>query len=73
MTRMEQRYVVLLREKPTQIWLAYDGGGRIGNARHDQAWKYFTHLSAVIALRRERHFHAWPQAKILGTLVEVDG
>lgn len=72
MTHMEQRYVVLLRDTPTQVWLAYDAGGRIGNANYNQAFQYETKSLALNALRCIRNIHAWPQARILGTLVEMD-
>jgi len=71
MTRMEQRYVVLLRETPTQIWLAYDDLGRIGNAKFHEAFRYVSAHAARMALKALPH--NWPEAKILGTLVEVDG
>ena len=70
--RHVQRYVVLLRETPTQLWLAYNDFGRIGNATRYMAWEFDTEAEAKSALARVRRTHNWPQGKIMGVLVEVD-
>ena len=73
--RMVQKYVVLLRDKPggQQIWLAYDCVGRVGNARHEEAFRYDTHDQARLALRAVRKKgNRWADAEILATLVEEE-
>jgi len=72
---MVQKYVVLLSEHNDgrQIWLAYDCIGRIGNARHEEAFRYDTHEMARLALRAVRKTgRRYEDAEILATLVEVD-
>ena len=67
MTRMDQRYVILLRETPDkQIWLAYDDLGRIGNAKFHEAFRYVSAHAARMALKALPH--KWPEAKVLATL-----
>lgn len=71
---IEQRYIVLLGlRNGQQIWLAYDAGGRIGNADYSQAFRFDTELAARIALRRERITGSrWSDAEILGTTVDKE-
>ena len=72
MTRMVQRYIVLLEDSGLrrQIFLGYDSIGRI-NANYLEAFRYDTELAARIALRKVRRDRAWRDAKILGCLEEV--
>ena len=67
-----QKYIVLLGERDgKQIWLAYDIGGRLGNASYEQAYRYDTWKQACDALCRVRFTGArWPRAQILGTTVD---
>ena len=68
-----QKYIVLLGERHgKQIWLAYNDAGRISNANYSEAFQYNTHRLAEIALRRVRRTHSFPDAKILGTTVEIE-
>ena len=70
---IRQRYVVLLRESGgQQFWLAYDALGRIGNAEFSQAFRYESLFAAEVALKRVQRERRWPDAKIIGTTVEVD-
>ena len=69
--RMITRFVVLLRDTPDrQIWLAYNDGGRIGNATFAMAFRFISRHQANMALRNLPH--KWPEAKIISTLVEED-
>ena len=64
---MRTRYIVLLRETPDrQIWLAYDAGGRIGNANYAEAFRYNSEHHARMALKALPH--KWPEAEVLATL-----
>tara|TARA_R110000868_G_scaffold14070_7_gene65631 strand:- start:72 stop:299 length:228 start_codon:yes stop_codon:yes gene_type:complete len=71
---IQQKYIVLLGEQydGKQIWLAYDSIGRIGNATYNQAFRYDSHKQAVYALALVRRQRRWPNAKVMGTTVEID-
>ena len=70
---IKQKYIVMLDDSPNrQVFLAYDSLGRIGNASHEQAFRYDTQQQAYVALASVRRFRHWPKAKILGVIVETE-
>lgn len=72
--RYAQRFVVLLDQTPDrQVWLGYDDGGRIGNCRFAEAFRYESEIDAEIELRRARRAgKRWPRARIWGVVEEKD-
>jgi len=69
-----QKYIVMLDSTPNrEVFLAYDGLGRIGNASHEKAFKYDSRRLAKLALARVRATgKRWPRAEVLGVIEEIE-
>lgn len=68
-----QKYIVMLDESPTrQVFLAYDDMGRISNASSDLAFQYDSYRQAKAAIAAVRRVRRWPNARVLGVIVEAD-
>ena len=72
---IKEKWIVLLSKDVDigkQVWLGYDVFGRIGSASYWEAFRYDSALQATVALAKVRRDRRWPDARVIGTTVEVE-
>lgn len=62
------KYVILLRsDRERQVWMGYNTFGNLGTTDFGYAFRYESHASAALALKKARRVKKWPDATIIQT------
>ena len=68
MSVVKVKYVILLQsDKERQVWMGYNTFGNLGTTDFGYAFRYASHRSASIALKKARRTKKWPDATIIQT------